>query len=211
MFDFLKTMWNSLWHRSPAQAGNPQVPAQPVTSWPASPPLVTDQRIETYSETESLLGGGLSLGQIKHTHQAADGALVRSQDRLAIIVGCGHLVTQFQAIKQESRDVRGIAGPCGGCAAELQPLAASGQLSLIDYERLTLVCTESARRTVSGKLSCPRHCTPITQPNGETLYLGPEEIMDQRRRRYVSATLGRFLDLFLEVPSDPHKKDGENV
>lgn len=199
MKNILKTIWNALWHRSPHNATQSQVSQHPVHNWPVGGPSAADQVIETLVETECL--GPIELGEISQACQKADGELSQSSRKLIIVAGCNHIVTQFQPVQKQNRHIRGIAGQCEYCLTELGPLYNTGQISPYDFFRLSLVCTDCAHMTTSGYLSCPKHYTMVTQTDGTTVYLGPAEAKELRRRNTIHTVKNVLLDLFREDES----------
>jgi len=135
-----------------------------------------------------------------------NGQLIRAHNKLSILLGCYHIVAQFQALDQEDRHIRGIAGKCFYCDQEVQELLQKGQITVFDAERLALVCTDCGKITNSGQLCCPKHYTAVSNPDGTTTYLSPEDAEEQNRQKTTKTILSSIELLFgqnsQEIPQE---------
>jgi len=195
-------LFNWLFNSSPQNAAKPQVQQHTVPEIP-NPAI---EPIESYAETDSILGSGLKVGLIERASRE-NGQLVRTHDNVKAIIGCGHLIHQFQADDQEDKHVAGIAGQCFYCAGELEELREKGKVSDFDAERLSYVCTDCAQITESGKLCCPKHYKAVSNPDGTKAYLSSEDIKDQKRDDCVQLAKNSIAMLF---GSNDQSKEEEN-
>jgi hypothetical protein len=155
------------------------------------------QPIEISTEEECMLGSAVSLGQQDSAVQDLGEALIRSHKNLYVICGCGHVACHVQATnKQGQQPTRGIAGKCYYCEEQYQRAFLKGKITLIEADRRSLVCTDCARLTVSGVLSCPSHYTAVTESDGQTIYLGPDERSQLERKQTIQKILTPFILLF---------------
>jgi hypothetical protein len=155
---------------------------------------------ETHIKTDAIVGTALRFIGVEKTQEEPGDKMTSSHDRMSILVGCGHVITQIQAVNQKDRHIRGIGGRCVYCFEELRPLIEHGQITPFDLDRLSCVCSDCVRTTVSGKVACPKHCKPVLTPDGGTVYLGPEEIEEENRRATIEMVLGSLRSLFCEPP-----------
>ena len=188
--------WQWLLNRSSQNAAMPNV--QPNTNDSVGRiniPIDTEP-LETYIETGSLLGSLIKIGSEEGALRGPNGQLIRSHNKLSILLGCNHVVTQFQALDKEDRHIRGIAGRCFYCDLEGQELLQKGLITVFDSERLSLVCTDCAKITNSGQLCCPKHYTAVSNPDGTTTYLSPEDAEEQDRQKTTKTILSSIALLF---------------
>lgn len=106
--------------------------------------------------------------------------------------------------------MRGIAGKCFYCDAEYQKLSQKGQISPFDAERLSLVCADCGKITLSGQLCCPKHYTAVLNPDGTTTYLSPEDTEEQNRQNTIKNILGSMAQLFGKETSEQNIQDQNN-
>ena len=214
MIDFCKRILQILFFRSSSQAANPNVSPQPPTNPFASPMPNQPQPIESYFEGDSF--GPVQMGKVEFAGRDAFDQLVRGSAKHSVLLGCNHLVSQIQPVQTETQKTRGVAGVCHYCDAEIQQeqqrrmRVGEPQMSPVDATRLTLVCTDCAHLSVSGKLCCPRHSQLVDDGNGKQICLGVEEIESHDKKAAVMKILTPFLQLFtedLEVTEKPRSQE----
>ena len=169
----------------------------------------TIHTIEMSVEVENIIGSCLNIGIQDSIGRGAKGQLVRFRKSISVLCGCGHPVSQLHAENESGKSSkRGLAGKCFYCSKELQKSMIKGLISEMEAERLSLVCTDCARITISGVLCCPRHFAAIEDEKGNTVYIGPEEIVQQDRKETVKKILAPFAALFSEhtQPQLPQSK-----
>jgi hypothetical protein len=211
MSNFASKLWTWIFNRSPQQASNPK-PVMPPDEPINYSHCEFDNQFESYSETQSIQGFISKLGWQETGARTPDGKLFRNHDSLALPIGCGHIVMQQQAVDQQDRHIRGIAGICFYCQQELIKASSRGEISLFDAERLSLVCSDCGKITVSGHLCCPKHYASVKGPDGKDVYLGPNEIKKQEQSQITARVLGPLLDLFSEdQPQLPQKRETDNA
>jgi len=182
---------NWLFNRSPQNAANPQVPQN-------TPPEIPDpdiRPIESYAETDSIIGTSLKVGLVEKAFQS-NGQLVRTHDNLKMVIGCNHLIHQLQAEDQKEKHIVGVAGACVYCEQELQQLLEKGKINQFDAERSSLVCTDCAQVTKSGELCCPKHYKAVSSSDGTKTYLSSEDIKEQKREDTKQIANNTFAMLF---------------
>jgi len=202
--------WGWLLQRSPQNADRPDIQQQAFDTvadvgFPAGA-----QPIEISSETESLVDSPIKLGSVDAASKGSEGQLIRAHNSLVVILGCGHAVKQSQAADDDERHIRGIAGRCPYCFAEIEELIAKGKVEIMpfDAERLSLVCSDCGKITTSGFLCCPRHYKDVPNPDGTVTYLGPEDAEEQARQNTAKAILSALGSL---VSEDNHNTPRENT
>jgi hypothetical protein len=202
---FASKLWNWLINRSPRNAAqpNPTAPSDQQASGQAS--AYNNRPFETYIETQSIQGFQTKVGWQESGVKTPDGELFRSRETFALTLGCGHIVNQQQQADQQDRHVRGIAGICFYCQQELLKALIRGEITPFDAERLSLVCSDCGKITISGQLCCPKHYTAIANPDGTVIYLGPEDVKEQERKQLTIRFFGPILDLFLEGEPETEK------
>ena len=188
--------WDWLFNRSPQNAAKPQVQSRPSEQNAQANEHANGQPIETYLEADELIASLIRLGFEETALRAPDGQLVRVNSKKELQIGCGHIVSQFQAVNQHDRHIRGIAGKCFYCGLELQGLFEKGEVTVFDAQRLSLVCDQCAQIVVSGHLCCPKHYTPLPNPDGSTTYLGPEDAKQQERQTTTTRIIQSVALLF---------------
>jgi len=212
MTRFFDKFWQSILNRSPRNAAAPDVQPIPPVSIPS--PYVSESGcpIETNVRTESIGGLFFKLGSTQSASRRPDGHLMTTEDELAQILGCGHKVTQLEAVDRPGEHIRGIAGACECCKAENQRLLSKGKLSILDAERLSLVCSDCGKITTSGLLCCPRHYVAVVKPDGTTTYLDQEQSEQLERQIATTMVLGPLFALFGENSQQPlqSKKEPKN-
>ena len=212
---FASKFWGWLWNRSPRNAAQPNPTVLSDQQGYGPPSAYNSRPFETYIETQSIQGFQTRVGWHESGIKTPDGELFRTREDSALLLGCGHIVRQQQAVDQQDRHIRGIAGICSYCFADLQKSLARGDITPFDFERLSLVCSDCGKITVSGQLCCPKHYTRLVEPNGSEVYLGPSDMKRQEQHRLVSKVLGPVLDLFLEeqpkeLPRQQEKDNAQN-
>lgn len=198
MIGFVSKLWHWLINRSPRNAATPDVQSHPVGD--ASGPVIPSgsEPIEIILQTESITGMQSEVGSIESFLKGPDGQLIRANRKFAILLGCEHAVTQLQAVDQQDRHIRGIAGRCFYCTSQYQEQLKKGKITPFDAERLSLVCTDCGKVTTSGLLCCPKHYTAVTNPDGTIAYLGPEELRETKMRDTFRMILSPIVSLFIE-------------
>jgi hypothetical protein len=210
MITLLSKLWKWAVNRSPKNAAIPDVRPHPAGDTENTPQTPGVQPIETNMESQSFIGLLARLGKQENLFRSPDGELVRASDQTWILLGCGHVAGQVQAIDEKHRHIRGIAGICARCLRENQRLLEKRQISPFDAERLSLVCTDCAKITVSGQLCCPRHYTAMTAPDGSVAYLDTEQAEEIERQDTIRRALGIANLLFGEdEPQVPDKQEKE--
>lgn len=214
MSNFASKLWNWLWNRSPHNAAQPNS-AAPSDQQPSGQDLASSVRtFETYIETQSIQGFFTKVGWKESGVKTPDDELYRTRDNSALLLGCGHLVGQQQQVDQQDRHIKGIAGICSYCFADMQKSLARGEITPFDAERLSLVCSDCGKIAVSGQLCCPKHYARLIGPDGKEVYLGPDDIKKQEQHRLIAKVLGPVLDLFLEdgpTAEQPKQQEKDNV
>lgn len=138
--------------------------------------------IEVAMEQDLIMGTTLSLGQQDSVAEGPNGELIRSHKNMSILCGCGHIVSQLQPTQEQGKaPVRGIAGKCFYCDIEFGELKSKGLITAFEAERQSLVCSDCAKITLSGKLCCPKHYIATTDESGNTIYLGPDDQIEQQQ------------------------------
>jgi len=196
--NFASKLWNWLINRSPRDASNPNPMAQSNQGAAEQLPSTSTSPFETYMEIQGIQGFVTKVGWQETGVKTPDGELFRTRENSALVLGCGHIARQQQAVEQQDRHVRGIAGICFYCQEELLKSLRRNEITVHDFERLSLVCSDCGKITVSGQLCCPKHYARIAGPDGIELYFGPDDIKKQEQNQLISKLLGPVLDLFLE-------------
>ena len=191
--------WLHMWSPKDASTTDVQYPQNKVPDV-AKDNVPQDLFSETHIERDTVAGTAIKLFDIETTQEEQGNKMTGSRDRMSILAGCGHVFTQIQAVNQKDRHIRGLGGRCTYCFEELQPLIEQKQITPFDLDRLSCVCSDCVRTTVSGKVACPKHCKPVLTPDGGTVYLGPEEIEEENRRATIEMVLGPLRSLFCEPP-----------
>jgi len=205
------SIWNYIFRRSQQNAAKADARYNPPEDTLDGCTPGVGQRIETNLETESIQGLFTRFVSVDGAIKHRDGQLITTRNTIAVLLGCSHVVTQLQAVDQEDQHIRGIAGKCYYCDEEIQPLIRKGQISPLDAERLSLVCSDCGKITVSGRLCCPKHYAAITNPDGTTVYLGPKDVQEQQRQSTVKMVLDSVASLFGQVdPKTPQENPQEN-
>lgn len=214
MTNFASKLWTWLWNRSPQNAAQPN-PTAPSDQQPSGQDSASSVRpFETYIETQSIQGFFTKVGRQESGVKSPDGELLRTCDNSAVPIGCNHIVSQQQSVDQPDRHIRGIAGICFYCQQELLKALSRGEITPFDAERLSLVCSDCGKITVSGQLCCPKHYARLIGPDGTEVYLGPDDIKKQEQSRIVAKVLRPVLDLFLEEQQpkeQPQQQEKNNV
>ena len=202
MKNSVKKLFESLFFRSPAQAANPNATPQSPDD-PFTPPMPEQsQPIESFFEGDRF--GPVQMGKVEFAGRDLSGQLVRGSANHHVMLGCKHLVRQIQPEQTDTQKTRGVAGSCNYCDLEIQSeqqrriTANEPLLPLSEAIRLTLVCTECARISVSGKLCCPRHSRIVDDGSGNNICLDVEELESQAKKTSVMKILMPLLSLFTE-------------
>jgi len=208
MSDLVWKLWDWLINRSPKNAAMPDVQPGPASDTANTTQPPGAQVVETNLAFQSCMGLLSRLGKEDSLLRGPDGNLVRVNEQVGILLGCGHVVTQLQAVDEKGRHVRGIAGVCDGCFGENCRLLQKGRISALDAERLSLVCTDCGKITVSGHLSCPKHYSTVITPDGTPNYIDAEQAKEMKRQDTVRTALGIIKFLFGEGQQEiPDKQD----
>lgn len=214
MTNFASKFWNWLVNRSPQNAASP-TPTAPPGQQPSGQASVHSSRpFETYIETQSIQGFFTKVGWQESCVKTPDGELFRTRDNFALPIGCGHIARQQQPVDQPDRHIRGIAGICFYCQQDILKALSRGEITPFDAERLSLVCSDCGKVTVSGQLCCPKHYARLIGPDGSEVYLGPDDIKKQDQNRLIAKMLGPILDLFLEegqTTEQPKSQEKDNA
>lgn len=142
--------------------------------------------IETSIETQSVIGLFHQSGHVDDAAQGPDGELVASRDnRQSILAGCGHIAQLQDSVTDQNQYPR-IAGVCAYCLAENAELVEREEISPLEAERLSLICSDCGKVTTSGLLCCPRHYTVIERPAGKIIYLDPQEAKQLKRKETLA-------------------------
>ena len=175
------------------------------------------QPIESYFEGDRF--GPVQMGKVEFAGRDAFDQLVRESAKQHVLLRCGHVVSQVQAIETKDKKIRGIAGVCYYCALEVQeeqnqriragaPLMSSREVWL-----RCLVCTGCAREPVEGTLCCKRHAKHIETVNGVEIYWGQEELEVRKKEEEIAKILGLAAALFSEdgdLPEKPNSQEPSN-
>jgi len=208
----LARLWNRLTGRSATSAAPavPYVPPNPTSTagWSSSglPLQPRECNVEVYSI------GGLQneLSQVERRYRSADGGIVRHyEDRRSLVAGCGHTAVPRQDNSEKYPDHRGIGGLCSFCLREYYSLVEKGQMDPLEAERLSIVCTDCARMSVSGHLCCPRHRKAMVMPDGTTQYIDPDTAKSMSRQNTMAKALHAATWLFTE-PQNPQEPKTPN-
>ena len=194
-------LWHWILKRSPQNASNPNptpIPQPPNAGTPGG----GTAPIDISADEEVIWGVDLPFGEQDSAGKGPLGELIKSRKSFSAIGACGHVMSINTREEQPKQHIRTIAGICYYCKNELSELLSKGLISPIDAQRLSLVCNECARTTVSGKLSCPRHYMAVKDGVGGELYLGPEEQEQQKRE----ATVSKILLPLISLISDKEQK-----
>lgn len=209
MSGFTSRFWHWLFNRSPRNAATPKV--QPIPPMTVPSPGTQDGScpIETNIRTESIVGLLSKLGVVESASRGPDGQLITAEDKFALILGCGHLVDQVQAVDREGEHIRGIAGQCEYCVRKNQELLSKGKISIFDAERLSLVCSDCGKTTTSGLLCCPKHYREVVNPDGTKSYLDPGQSQQIERQQAIQMPLRFIAGLFGEEGRQPSQSKQE--
>ena len=191
---------------SAKNAANPNPPVTPATPNVGGEFGGQQPPIEVAMEQEAIIGTDISLGRQDSVGYGPGGVLITQHKNMSILCGCGHIVSQLQPAQEERKaPFPGIGGKCFYCELELNEWALKGLISPFEAQRQSLVCSNCAKITLSGKLCCPKHYTATIDENGNTIYLGPDdqarqqELAEQQaRQETVQKILKPFMWLFLE-------------
>ena len=212
MKKFTEWLAEFLFKRSPHQAMIPQVPQSSPEDPFADLEQGDIQPIEKYFEVNYCVGQPFKLVGEDIAVQNSNGHLIRGRAKPSVELGCGHLVDRIQPTQTDNNHIKGIAGACYYCQGEIRELLKrqerTGKLIITPFDstRLTLVCSECTRISVSGKLCCPRHSLILHNENGETTCLGVEEIESMQKKERIRKILSPILALFTEEVEPPPQK-----
>ncbi len=199
-------------HSRQTTAQTPPTPAYAQFAEPEafSPPI---RPIDLCSEEDVILGLDIQLGCYESVAMGPDGEYRRIKRNVNILCGCGHIIryasAQNPAESESQKPDRRIEGPCFYCSQEYAFLVISGQLTPAKAQRLSLVCSDCARVTISGKLACRKHTIAITDKNGQVVHLGPDDQVAYQRQMKVQNILGVLSSLFTEDDTDHPKNPNE--
>jgi len=212
--NFASKLWRWLVNRSPRDAAKPNVTSQSGQDVSTEPSSHNDNPFETYTENQYIQGMGVKVGWEEAGIRTHEGQLFRTRDNFALPIGCSHIVRQQQSVDQPDRHIRGIAGICFYCQQELLKALRRGEITPFDADRLSLVCSDCGKITVSGQLCCPKHYARLTGPDGIEVYLSPDDIKKQEQNQLIAKVLGPVLDLFLEEQQpkqQPQQQEKDNA
>lgn len=196
---------------STKNAANPNPAATPVNPNFSGGFPGQSQPIEVAVEQDLIMGTNLSLGCQDSIAKGPNEELIRSHRNMSILCGCGHIVSQLHPTQEQGKaPVRGIGGKCFYCDMVYSELLLKGLVTQSEAERQSLVCSDCAKITVSGKLCCPKHYIATIDESGNTIYLGPEEQEQlegqQSRQEIIQMVFKPFIALVSEQkPEDTHE------
>jgi len=169
------------------------------------------QPIEVASEQDLIMGTNLILGCQDSFAKGPNEELITTHRNVSILCGCGHIVSQLHPTQEQGKaPVRGIGGKCFYCDMAYSELLSKGLITAFEAERQSLVCSDCAKITVSGKLCCPKHYIATTDESGNTIYLGPEEheqlAEQQARQEIIQKVFNPFIALLSgQKPEEPNE------
>lgn len=167
---------------------------------------------EFNTHEDIIIGSSINLGRKNIRLQGPNGEFYFNHKSFSVLCGCGHLVSQLQPETVPGMSPkRGICGKCLYCEAKFEDMVSKKLMIREEADRRSLVCSECARMTVSGVLCCPKHCTAVTDDNGQIIYLGPEEQEQQKRKEVISKVFSPFISLLTESsnPQLPASEDND--
>ncbi|MCF7955169.1 MAG: hypothetical protein K9M75_05150 [Phycisphaerae bacterium] len=209
--DIAMKLFHWMLKRSHRASANPNPNPMPMPSQSTHRGYSQGTPIEALIEEDATIGINFSPGKQHGLHRGPSGELIRSHRNISILVGCNHIVSQLQASHEQGKSpVRGIAGKCIYCEKEFSKSVQKGQLDPFEAERMSLVCTDCARLTVSGVLCCPRHYVAVDNGNNQIEYLGPDEQAKQSRKQLVENILTPITGLFVDQGSSQLSAPGDN-
>lgn len=197
------TFWKWLFKLSPDKASDPNPsPTDVNTSAGVNRP------IEMFVEQEAVLGMGSTFGYQNSAGRGTNG-LERYRKRFSVLCGCGHVVSQLHAEHTPGKPPqKGLGGKCYHCEKDLQKMFKKGLIPEAEAERQALVCSDCAKM-VSGFLCCPKHYIEVTDENGDTVYLGPDDQLKQKRKETIQKILTPFAVLFSEPDRRSESEDND--
>lgn len=199
MTNIVNNLWRWLFMRSSQNAAHPNPGTTQYSAGTVGSTSCAAEPIELVIEEEGIVGSTLSLAKQKTVARGPGGELIRSDKKWGYLCSCGHLVGgMFTADKEVPQ---GLFSKCYVCQAENAMLASAGIISIAESELRSLVCNKCVRVTVSGQLCCPRHSLAVPDANGATIYLGPEEQQELKRKQLIQNTLAPFWELFCDQAS----------
>jgi len=100
-------IWDYLQNRSPAQAASPNLqqlrPADSFNETTAS----QGQPIETFIDCQSVIGGLSRLETTESALRDSLGQLIRTRNTTGLLIGCGHIIYQFQPVDEKNKQIKG--------------------------------------------------------------------------------------------------------
>jgi len=208
--NIIASIWKRLFGRRSQQ---PPAQTPPNTAYgvpagrgqqPSSP-----RPIDVCSDEDIVLGLDIRLGNYESVAMGPDGEYHRAKQNISVLCGCGHIIRSTPA--QESSESknqqpnRKLEGECYYCSQEYAVLVLRGKLSPAEAQRLSLVCSDCARVTVSGRLACRKHTEAITDDTGQTVFLGPDDQIQYQRQKTMHRFTG-ILAFFVTDESTPENK-----
>lgn len=201
----MRRIFSALWHwltgRSPGKTAATTVP--PIQPPPPGPPGWPSHSVPLQPREHSIeiasMGGLLNdLRYEESRYRGPDGEIIhRCHGRRHILAGCRHPIKMDQGDADSKHDhCRQFGGLCVYCVREYQPFVETGQLDPLEAERLSMVCSDCARMTTSGHLSCPRHRAAVVGPDGTTQYVDKEAAKNMTRKDTVGKAVNTFFWLF---------------
>ena len=199
-------LWQWKFNGSNKNASNPKPQPVPNSSGGGVPTGRTTP-IEISTDEEIVWGIDLPFGEQDTAGRGTADELIRARRRFSAIGACGHIMTVDTKPKDEGsqQHSRTVGGSCFYCEEELNKLYEKNQISNSDKQRLSLVCDECARTTVSGKLSCPTHYIAVKDENGKEIYLGPDEQEEQKRNATMQNILSPLFSLMRGQEQEKHE------
>ncbi len=192
MRTFLNRMWRFFLGRSHGQAAG-STPPNTAYGVPGQQPP-SPRPIDACSNEDIILGLDIRLGNYESVAMGPDGEYHRTKQNISLLCGCGHIIKstpdQESSESKNQQPNRKLEGECYYCSQDHAPLVLSGALSPAEAQRLSLVCSDCARVTVSGKLACRKHTEAIMDESGQTVFLGQDDQIQYRRQKTLHKFMG---------------------
>lgn len=100
-------IWGYLWNRSPVQAASPNVQQFPPADSSNETVTSQGQPIETFIDCQTVIGGLSRLETTETAFRDPLGQLIRTRNRAGLLIGCDHIVYQFQPVDEKNKQIRG--------------------------------------------------------------------------------------------------------
>ena len=212
MKNFLKRIWLFLQGRSRGPAAGSTLPntayGVPAGSGQQAP---FARPVDVCHEETVIPGLDYNTGTFQSVSIGPDGEYRRVTRHVNIMCGCGRIIyhnpAQTQPTKEKHKLGLKLEGICFYCIQDHDPLVLSGVMSPAEAKRLSLVCSDCARVTVSGKLACRKHTEAITDETGQTIFLGPDDQIQYQRQKTLHRFTGILAFLITEESTPEHKSN----